>query len=147
MVRTARFALALALAALSTLALAATPPAQPKEGPGGSDYVASDVTKSAIGDASAASFVFHAAGPAASPRPVIVFLHAWGAVNPQGYGGLIEHLARKGYLVVCPRYQEVEKTRPADATANASNLIKAAFTALASDAEAKPDPDRVAFVG
>jgi len=147
MVRIARFALALALAASSTLALAATPPAQPKEGPGGSDYVASEVTKRAIGDASASSFVFHAASAAASPRPVVVFLHAWGAVNPQGYGGLIEHLARKGYLVIWPRYQEVGKTRPADATANASNLVKAAFAALESDAEAKPDPSRVAYVG
>jgi dienelactone hydrolase len=147
MVRTARFALALALAASSTLALAATPPAQPKEGPGGSDYVASDVAKRAIGDTSGASFVFHAAGAPADPRPVVVFLHAWGAVNPQGYGGLIDHLARKGYLVLWPRYQEVGKTRPADATANASALVKAAFEALASDPEAKPDPNRVAFVG
>src|SRR4051812_33664497 len=101
----ARFALALAASPVPVIA--ATPPAQLKEGPGGSDYSASEVTKRAIGNASAASFVFHAAGPAASPRPVVVLLHAWGAVNPQSYGGLIEHLARKGYLVVWPRYQEV----------------------------------------
>jgi acetyl esterase/lipase len=143
----ARFALALTLAASPASVMAATPPVQPKEGPGGSDYVASEVTKRVIGNASAASFVFHAAGQAANPRPVIVFLHAWGAVNPQSYGGLIEHLARKGYLVVWPRYQEVGKTRPVDATANASSLVKAALEELASDAEAKPDPERVAFVG
>jgi dienelactone hydrolase len=144
---TARFALVLALAASPVSVTAATPPAQPKEGPGGSNYVASEVAKRAIGNASAASFVFHAAGPAASPRPVVVLLHAWGAVNPQSYGGLIEHLARKGYLVVWPRYQEVGKTRPADATASASTLVKEAFAALESDPEARPDPGRVAFVG
>ena len=49
--------------------------------------------------------------------------------------------------MVWPRYQEVGKTRPVDATANASSLVKAALEELASDAEAKPDPERVAFVG
>src|SRR5687767_4409472 len=101
---------------------AATPPAQPKSGPGGADYVAEEVTKRAVGRGSAATFVFHAAGQAAQPRPVVVLLHAWGAANPQVYGGWIEHLARKGYLVLYPRFQEVGRTRPADATGNALTL-------------------------
>jgi len=71
---------------------------------------------------------------------VIVFLHAWGAVNPQAYGGFIEYLVRRGYLVIWPRYQEVGKTRPADATTTASSLLKAAFETLASEADAGPDP-------
>ena len=76
-----------------------------------------------------------------------MLLHAWGAVNPQGYGGLIEHFARKGYLVLWPRFQEVGKTRIGDATANVSSLLKAAFETLASDPDAKPDLGRVAVVG
>ena len=128
-------------------AAAATPPAQPKSGPGGADYVAGDVTKRAIGRASAATYAFHVAGAAAEPRPVVVFLHAWGAANPQVYGGWIEHLARKGYLVLYPRFQEVGRTRPADATANAASLLKEAFAELAGDAEARPDPARVALIG
>jgi pimeloyl-ACP methyl ester carboxylesterase len=127
--------------------LAATPPPQPKSGPGGADYVAADVTKKAVGRASAATYVFHAAGPAPEPRPVVVLLHAWGATNPQTYGGWIEHLARKGYLVLYPRFQETGRTRPADATANAAGLVKDALAELASDAEARPDLGRVAFVG
>jgi dienelactone hydrolase len=128
-------------------ALAATPPAQPKSGPGGSDYVAGDVVKRAVGRASAASFVFHAAGAPAEPRAVVVFLHAWGAVNPAVYGGWIEHLARKGHLVLFPRFQEVGKIRPADATERAATLVKEALAALAEDPNAKPDLDRVALIG
>lgn len=128
-------------------AAAATPPAQPKSGPGGADYVAGEVTKRAVGRASAATYVFHVAGAAPEPRPVVVFLHAWGAANPQVYGGWIEHLARKGYLVLYPRFQEVGRTRPADATANAASLVKEAFAELAGDAEARPDPTRVALIG
>ena len=77
----------------------------------------------------------------------MVFLHGWGAVNPQVYGGWIEHLARRGYLVLFPRYQELNRTRPADATALAGGLVKDALAALASDADAKPDTGRVALVG
>jgi dienelactone hydrolase len=128
-------------------ALGAAPPAQPKSGPGGADYAATDVTKRAIGTASSASFVFHAAGTPAEPRPVVVLLHAWGAVNPQIYGGLIDHLARKGYLVLWPRFQELGKTRPGDATANAVTLVKEAFAALGEDPAARPDTARVAVVG
>ncbi len=128
-------------------AVAATPPPQPKSGAGGTDYVAAEVSKRAVGRASAATFVFHAAGQAAAPRPVVVFLHAWGATNPQVYGGWIEHLARKGYLVLYPRFQEVGRTRPADATANAVSLVKEALAELASDTEARPDLGRVALIG
>ncbi len=52
------------------------------------------ITKRALGKAGAGSFVFHKAGAApAEGRPVVAFLHAWGAPNPQAYGGWIDHLA------------------------------------------------------
>jgi dienelactone hydrolase len=128
-------------------ALAATPPKQPESGPGGADYAASQVVKRAVGRASAATYVFHAAGEAAQPRPVVVMFHSWGAANPQFYGGWIEHLARKGHLVLFPRFQEVNRTRPAEATALAAGLIKEALTALENDPEARPDLKRVAYLG
>jgi dienelactone hydrolase len=128
-------------------AQAATPPKQPEQGPGGADYKLSEVTKRAVGTASAGTYAFHGAGSPAEPRPVVVFFHSWGAVNPALYGGWIEHLARKGYLVLFPRFQEVNRSRPADASGLAGNLIKSALDALASDESAKPDPKRVAFIG
>lgn len=133
--------------ALPSALHAATPPAQPASGPGGSDYVASEVVKRAVGTAGAGSFVFHAAGNPAEPRPVAVLLHAWGATNPQVYGGLIEHFARKGYLVLYPRFQEIGRTRPPDATRQAATLLKTALAELASDPQARPDPNRVVLIG
>jgi hypothetical protein len=78
---------------------------------------------------------------------VVVLLHSWGAANPGLYGGWIDHLARKGYLVLFPRFQEVNRTRPADATKNAADLLKSALAALENDPEAKPDRERVAYIG
>ncbi|HEX2508919.1 MAG TPA: alpha/beta hydrolase, partial [Microvirga sp.] len=64
--------LLLAASCWAASAQAATPPKQPEKGPGGSDYVASQVAKRAVGTASSATYVFHAAGNAAAPRPVVV---------------------------------------------------------------------------
>jgi pimeloyl-ACP methyl ester carboxylesterase len=77
----------------------------------------------------------------------VVFLHSWGAVNPGLYGGWIEHLARKGHLVLFPRFQDVNRSRPADASNLAEDLIQNALAALADDPNAKPDKERVAFIG
>jgi acetyl esterase/lipase len=136
------------LGVLQGPAQAAPPPVQPTEGPGGVGDRAATIVKRGIGRAAASSFIFHKSGTApAEGRPVAVFLHAWGAPNPQAYGAWIDHLARTGYLVVFPRFQEINRTRPADASANAERLLKAAFAELATDAEAKPDPKRVALIG
>nr|USU32227.1 alpha/beta hydrolase [Methylobacterium sp. OTU13CASTA1] len=136
------------LAVLSNPASAAAPPVQPMEGPGGVGDRTATIVKRALGRASAATFVFHKAGAApAEGRPVAIFLHAWGAPNPQAYGSWIDHLARAGYLVVFPRFQEINRTRPADASANAARLIKSALSDLAGDADAKPDEKRIALIG
>ncbi len=136
------------LAALHGPASAAAPPVQPMDGPGGVGDRTATIVKRALGRANASTFVFHKAGAApAGGRPVAIFLHAWGAPNPQAYGAWIDHLARTGYLVMFPRFQELNRTRPADASANAARLIKAALSDLAEDADAKPDVKRVALIG
>src|ERR671913_1308633 len=119
-------------------AQAATPPQQPEQGPGGRDYKVADVVKRGIGTASAGTFVFHGSDTPAKPRPVVIFLHSWGAVNPALYGGWIDHLARKGLLVLFPRFQDVNRSRPADASNLAEDLIQSALAALADDPNAKP---------
>lgn len=128
-------------------AQAATPPQQPEQGPGGRDYKVTDVVKRGVGTASAGSFVFHGSDTPAKPRPVVIFLHSWGAVNPALYGGWIDHLARKGHLVLFPRFQDVNRSRPADATNLAETLIESALAELANDPNAKPDRERVAIIG
>lgn len=126
---------------------AATPPKQPEQGPGGSDYAVKEVVKRGTGTAGSGAYVFHGSDTPAAPRPVVVFFHSWGAVNPSLYGGFIDHLARRGYLVLFPRFQEVNRSRPADASERAEALASEALAALAEDPQARPDRARVAFVG
>jgi acetyl esterase/lipase len=146
--RTFLIALALAAATLAGApAQAAKPPEQSPTGPGGTDYVAEGVTRRALGRASAPIYVFHGDNEPKEPRTVVVFLHAWGATNPAIYGGWIEHMARKGHVVIFPRFQEINRTRPAEGTANAIQMTRDALAALASDPAARPDPNRLVVMG
>lgn len=143
-----RATLAAGLLAVAATAQAAAPPSQPNEGPGGVGDRKATIVKRALGRPSAPTFAFHAAGPAPEAgRPVAVFLHGWGATNPQAYGAWIDHLARQGWLVLFPRFQEVNRTKPSDAPAIAGSLVKAALDEVDSDKEAKPDRSRVAMIG
>lgn len=145
---TLRATLAAGLLVVSVAAEAASPPAQPAEGPGGVGDRKATVVKRALGRPSAPTYAFYAAGPAPEAgRPVVVLLHGWGAVNPQSYGGWIDHLVRQNWLVLFPRFQEVNRTRPSDAPTIAEGLLKTAFADLTSDQEAKPDLSRVALLG
>ncbi|MCJ2138188.1 alpha/beta hydrolase [Methylobacterium sp. J-026] len=141
-------AVAIMTLAGSISARAATPPPQPADGPGSFGDRKAAVTKRLLGRGAAGSFAFYTAGAAPDVgRPVAVFLHGWGVVNPQSYGAWIDHLARQGWLVILPRFQDVNRTRPADAPALAGSLVKAALADLAGDSEAKPDLGRVAMIG
>jgi dienelactone hydrolase len=143
----------LTAAAIMTLAglasvQAATPPAQPADGAGGVGDRKATVTKRLLGRGTASTYAFYAAGAAPETgRPVAIVLHGWGAVNPQSYGGWIDHLARQGWLILYPRFQEVNRTRPTDAPSIAESLVKAALAEIATDGEAKPDLGRVAMIG
>lgn len=129
-------------------ALAATPPTRPKAGlPGGLENPTGEVARKAVGRASAVTYAFHLEGAPAGPRPVAVFLHAWGAVNPLNYGGWIDHLARRGYLVLFPAFHRLGQTRPVDASANATTLLRDALAELANDPQARPDTTRIALIG
>lgn len=142
-----RLALALFVLGAGSAVEAATPPAQPTKGPGGSDYVAAEIAKKAYGAGSGQAFVFRPAGEAAQPRPAVIFLHAPGAVSPKFYGGWIEHLARKGLIVVYPRY-ELDRGGT-KFSAMAEEAVKGAKEALASLAAegVKVDLGKVAVVG
>lgn len=133
-------------AGLALAALAAGPswalssPSQPKTGPGAPLDTTGEVVKRAIGKPGEVTYVFHMASAPEKPRSVVVLLHAWGAANPVVYGAWINHLARRGHLVLFPGFQQVGGTKPTEATDRAGALIKSALAQLASDPQAKPDP-------
>lgn len=61
------------------------------------------------------------------PRPVVIFLHGWVAIDPARYGPWIGHLVRNGSTVVYPAYQ----TKPTrDTVTPLANVLAGVRSAL-----------------
>src|SRR5690242_3836724 len=126
-------ALIVSLALFSTPILAsqtATPPAQPASGPGGKQYAHAAVTKNHYGKGGQEYWIFEPASPKPASAPLIVFLHGWGGMNPMYYGAWIDHLVKRGNVVVYPRYQANLLTPIKEFTPNTIAAIKDAIAPL-----------------
>lgn len=123
------------------------PPAQPESGPGGKAYSSARVRWASYGSGATAYWLFEPADPAPESAPVIVFLHGWGGIDPQFYGAWIDHIVRRGNVVVYPVYQADLRTPTAELTPNAISAIRDALGRLATAGHVRPQLDKVAVVG
>ena len=128
-------------------AMAATPPVQPFEGPGSSGDQNLAVTKRVLGEEGSVIYAFFTKTKTTTPKPVVIFLHPWGGIQPQAYGHWFDQLARKGYLVIFPQYQIPNVTESTQATQRAKSLIGRAFTELKNETYAQADPERISYIG
>ena len=123
-----------------------TPPTQPFKGPGGHDYLHASVSKARLGAGADAFWIYTPDEPQPTSAPVVVLLHGWGGMDPVSYGGWIEHLARKGNIVIYPRYQADLTTSPSEMTDNALDAINNALAVL-QEGDVKPQRDHIALIG
>src|SRR5205085_4620953 len=126
----------------------ATPPSQPATGPGGKQYIHSAVMKNRYGSGGQEYWIFEPDSPKPASAPLVIFLHGWGGMNPLYYGAWIDHLVKRGNVVVYPRYQATLLTAREDFTPNSLDAIKDAIARLQSEpGHVKPDLSKVATVG
>lgn len=124
------------------------PPAQPESGPGGKQYVHQSVTKNRYGTGGQEYWLFEPAAPRPKSAPVIVFLHGWGGVNPMYYGAWLDHLVRRGNIVIYPRYQNSLLTSVKEFTPNMMDAIKDALQRLQKESgHVRPDLSKFATAG
>lgn len=125
-----------------------SPPPAPASGPGGADYPYRSVVAAQAGSGAGAYWIFAPDGPKPAAVPLVVFLHGWGAIDPRPYRAWIDHIVRRGAIVLYPAYQSDLRTPPAEFERNAADAVKAAIVVLQAAADAtRPDLDRVAYVG
>jgi pimeloyl-ACP methyl ester carboxylesterase len=80
--------------------------------------------------------------------PVVVFLHGWGGTDPAYYRPWIDHLVRRGNVVLWVRYQESVLTLSVEFVPNMLAAVKAGLARLEQDAgRPKPELDKLAVVG
>ena len=127
-----------------------TPPSQPTNGPGGMDYmhgsvIQSNSTSLFTGDG---YWLFEPDQPKPDSADVVIFNHGWGVYNPGPYGQWIEHLVRKGNIVIFPKYQQNDGTFFATYTPNAAIGIIDAFDELQTNINSvKPRMNHIAMIG
>jgi hypothetical protein len=124
-----------------------TPPQQPPTGPGGSNYSHDGVRQTHCGWGDYEFWIFEPTNPIPTSAPLIVFNHGWSAFFPNSYKAWIEHLVKRGNIVVYPRYQLGFIIGVRYATLNAIQAVKKAITILQNGDHVQPDLDKFAIVG
>src|SRR5579862_1716214 len=124
------------------------PPQQPAIGPGGADYKHKQVVAHVYGMGPTRYWIFEPADPTPGDAPLVVFNHGWSAMEPKVYGAWIDHIVKRGNIVVFPVYQDSLRTPTANFTPNAAAGIHQAVERLrGGSGHVNPDLDKVAFVG
>jgi pimeloyl-ACP methyl ester carboxylesterase len=121
---------------------------QPQTGPGGKQNLYAAVVKNRYGKGGEEYWIFEPDSPRPSTAPVIVLLHGWGGMNPLYYGAWIDHLVKRGNIVIYPRYQANLLTPIRDFTPNTLAAIKDAVRRLKTEhGHVRPDLNKFATVG
>src|SRR5688572_7616869 len=102
------------------------PPPQPATGPGGKQKPHAAVIKNRYGQGGKEYWIYEPDRPKPKTAPVVIFLHGWSSTNPLYYGAWIDHIVKRGNIVVFPRYQSNILTSRADFIPNTLEAVKAA---------------------
>ena len=124
----------------------ATPPPQPEEGPGGTDYTHQDIISKSYGFGPSGYYIFEPDNPKPESAPLIVFVHGYSAYKPLYYQSWINHLVKRGNIIVFPNYQSFF-TRSSHFIPNAISAITEAIEELQSGSHVEPELNNFAIVG
>ncbi|HEX2914165.1 MAG TPA: alpha/beta hydrolase fold domain-containing protein [Chloroflexia bacterium] len=124
-------------------------PVQPATGPGGSEYAFKTVGSNSYGSGSQSYYIYEPSNPKPDkPLPLVVLLHGYEGVNPNGgYRLWIEHIVKRGNIVVFPVYQQPSSREGDKFTPDALVALQDALKRLQDGTHAKPDLDKFAIVG
>ncbi len=132
------------------------PPRQPASGPGGADLLFDGVDVVRAGRPPDGYWLFapkllemDSSPPTSASLPVVIFLHGFTALDPTAYRAWIDHIVRRGALVVYPDYQRANPFGDDWRTflPNTFAAVRAAVTGLEEGDGPRPDLTRGAVVG
>ncbi|MFW6121074.1 MAG: prolyl oligopeptidase family serine peptidase, partial [Petrotogales bacterium] len=123
------------------------PPSQPSSGPGGANYSHREVIKNRYGRGAKQYWIFEPAEPQPETAPLIVFNHGWGAIHPRFYRAWIDHIVKRGNIVVYPRYQRGLFIGFRFFSSNSIHAVKSAINELENGEHVVPDLDKFAITG
>lgn len=125
----------------------ARPPEQPVSGPGGKRYAHLRVLSRSCGSGATAYWIFEPAAPSPRRAPVVVFLHGWGGTDPVLYGAWLDHLVRRGSIVLFPVYQRSVRSEAGRALKNTVLALRDAYRSSSANEYLHCDWNRCAVIG
>jgi dienelactone hydrolase len=132
----------------ATLVTKASPPTQPTSGPGGSSYNFGGVVSNSYGEAEKKYYIFEPSKPQPKSAPLILLLHGYIDVDPIKYQAWIEHLVRRGNIIIYPVYQaSAVQSDGTQFTDSAVEAITAGLVELKQATHVQPELDKVIVVG
>jgi dienelactone hydrolase len=93
------------------------------------------------------SYAFIPNKPNGQNLPLIIFSHGWMGINPKNYGALIDHLVRRGSVVIYPVYQTDGNTPPQEITNTAAQSISKMLRKLNSEFPDLINTDKTLYYG
>ncbi|HNW36331.1 MAG TPA: alpha/beta hydrolase fold domain-containing protein, partial [Candidatus Ozemobacteraceae bacterium] len=123
-----------------------TPPGPPALGPGAPVYPHGRTERIWQGKGEEAFLIAMPADPAPASAPLVVLLHGWLGINPNGQGAWIEHLARRGNIVVWLVYQ-TGRMQVREPVSHAVAALKQALAELEKPGRVKPRPEGMVLAG
>ncbi len=130
------------------------PPDQPESGPGGSAPLFERVIATRNGEQPVGYWLFEPSDAtdqveSGGTLPLVLFLHGFNALDPIVYRAWIDHIVRRGAVVVYPDYQEATLlgAKPLEYLGNLLTGVRSAVDALDAGDHPPVDLSRVAVVG
>ncbi len=100
-----------------------------------------------VGEGIERAYVFIPNTPSPKGAPLVLFHHGWLGMNPKNFGVLIDHLARRGAVVIYPVYQDGNDTPPQAVTQWAGNADAAALRELDRRYPGLVNPEKTLYFG
>jgi hypothetical protein len=122
---------------------AVSPPAQPAQGPGGSQRRHAGVRTTQVGGSPGSVTIFEPEEPRPTSAPVVGFTQG---VGPEEYQGWIDHLVGRGSIVVFQN-QPFDTVELSERRKGPVSGLRAAVRALARPGHVRPEWDHLVLVG
>lgn len=108
-------------------------------------YKHTDYRISQHGNGDLSYWIYQPTPSNAESAPVILYLHGWSADDPQAYHEMLTHWAKRGYIVVFPKYGGLFNINEYED--NAISAYESALNYLQQSGQLKPQLENTVFAG
>lgn len=101
----------------------------------------------ALGNGPDRTYIFSPTDGIGKALPLVIFLHGWQGANPKNFGALIDHLVRRGSVVLYPVYQRGSNDAPQEITTIAKRSLAQTIEWLVHSHPGRVMTDRALYFG